>query len=84
MRAVWSFADLSDQRPVQPLTPRERQVVMLLGEGDTSKEIARKLDISHRTVELHRASLLRKYNAANVAQLLMALGSGPIEFNDLG
>ncbi|WP_338064228.1 PAS and helix-turn-helix domain-containing protein [Thioclava indica] len=77
MRAVWSFADLSEQRPVQPLTPRERQVIMLLGEGDTSKEIARKLDISHRTVELHRASLLRKYNAANVAQLLMALGGLP-------
>ena len=50
---------------------------MLLGEGGTSKEIARKLDISHRTVELHRASLLRKYNASNVAQLLMALGGLP-------
>ena len=77
MRAVWSFADLSDLRPVQPLTPRERQIVMMLGEGDTSKEIARRLDISHRTVELHRASLLRKYNAANVAQLLVALGGLP-------
>ncbi|MFC2969656.1 LuxR C-terminal-related transcriptional regulator [Acidimangrovimonas pyrenivorans] len=73
-RAVWSFADLSEIRPCQELTPRERQVVMMLGEGDTSKEIARKLEISHRTVELHRASLLRKYNASNVAALLSALG----------
>lgn len=77
MRAVWSFADLSDLRPVQPLTPRERQVVMMLGEGGTSKEIARKLALSHRTVELHRASLLKKYNASNVAQLLVALGGLP-------
>lgn len=77
MRAVWSFADLSDLRPVQPLTPRERQVVMLLGEGSTSKEIARKLELSHRTVELHRASLLKKYHASNVAQLLVALGGLP-------
>lgn len=77
MHAVWSFADLSDLRPVQPLTPRERQVVMMLGEGDTSKEIARKLTLSHRTVELHRASLLKKYNASNVAQLLVALGGLP-------
>lgn len=78
-RAVWSFADLSEVRPCQPLTPRERQIIMMLGEGDTSKEIARKLEISHRTVELHRASLLRKYNASNVAALLTALGGLPAQ-----
>ena len=32
-RAVWSFADLSEQRPCQPLTPRERQIVMHAGRG---------------------------------------------------
>jgi PAS domain S-box-containing protein len=76
-RAVWSFADLSEQRPYQPLTPRERQIVMLLGEGGTSKEIALKLGLSHRTVEQYRGALLRKCGANNVAALLGALGGVP-------
>lgn len=76
-RAVWSFADLSHERPVTRLTTRERQVVMHLGEGRTSKEIARLLDISPRTVEAYRARLLKKFNAANVAELLGNLGFMP-------
>ena len=71
-KAVWSFADLSRERPVADLTTRERQVVMHLGEGMTSKQIARMLDISPRTVESYRARLLKKYKAANVAELLVA------------
>lgn len=76
-RAVWTFADLSDTRPVMSLTTRERQIVMHLGEGHTSKHIARMLQISPRTVEAHRARLLRKYGAANVAELLASLGGMP-------
>jgi PAS domain S-box-containing protein len=76
-RAVWTFADLSDTRPVMGLTTRERQIVMHLGEGHTSKHIARMLKISPRTVEAHRARLLRKYGAANVAELLACLGGMP-------
>jgi PAS domain S-box-containing protein len=77
-RAVWSFADLSYARPVTQLTTRERQIVMHLGEGRTSKEIARLLKISHRTVEAYRARLLKKYNAGNVAELLSHLGEMPV------
>jgi PAS domain S-box-containing protein len=76
-RAVWSFADLSSYRPVMQLTTRERQIVMHLGEGRTSKEIARLLDISPRTVEAHRARLLRKHGASNVAELLGSLSGMP-------
>ncbi|HSO46681.1 MAG TPA: PAS and helix-turn-helix domain-containing protein [Rhizobiaceae bacterium] len=76
-KAVWSFADLSRERPVADLTTRERQVVMHLGEGMTSKQIARMLDISPRTVESYRARLLKKYKAANVAELLSHLGGMP-------
>jgi PAS domain S-box-containing protein len=76
-RAVWSFADLSYSRPVTQLSVRERQIVMHLGEGRTSKEIARILDISPRTVETYRAKLLRKYHVANVAELLANLGGVP-------
>lgn len=76
-RAVWSFADLSETRNVLKLSGRERQIVMHLGEGRTSKEIARTLDISPRTVESYRARLLKKYNAHNVAELLSHLSSMP-------
>lgn len=77
MKAVWSFADLSHERPVQELTTRERQLIMYLGEGRTSKEIARIIQISPRTVEAYRARLLKKYKAANVAELLGKLGGVP-------
>ncbi|MDP3896318.1 MAG: LuxR C-terminal-related transcriptional regulator, partial [Mesorhizobium sp.] len=73
-RAVWSFADLSDFKPVTALTTRERQIVMHLGEGRTSKEIARMLTISPRTVEAYRARLMKKHRAGNVAELLSRLG----------
>lgn len=76
-RAVWSFADLSHERPVPKLTVRERQIVMHLGEGRTSKEIARLLAISPRTVEAYRAKLLKKFQAGNVAELLSHLGGMP-------
>lgn len=76
-KAVWSVADLSDYRPVATLTTRERQIVMHLGEGRTSKEIARTLTISPRTVEAYRARLMKKYGAANVAELLSHLSRVP-------
>lgn len=73
-RAVWSFADLSEIRRYQPLTRREREVYALLGEGLTSKEIARELDLSYRTVEVHRARLLKKFGVNNTAALFQSLG----------
>jgi FixJ family two-component response regulator len=42
------------------LTERERQVMALAVEGMANKEIARRLDISHRTVEIHRARIMHK------------------------
>ncbi|CUH65651.1 Tetrathionate response regulatory protein TtrR [Thalassovita gelatinovora] len=74
-RAVWSFADLSDTRPYYPLTRREREVFSLIGEGKTSKEIAISLGISHRTVEVHRSRLLKKFRASNTAGLFQSLVS---------
>ncbi len=78
-RAVWSFADLSGHRPYQPLTKREGEVVNLLAEGMTSKEIARALDISPRTVEVHRAKLQKKFGVTNTNALLHAMSGVPPE-----
>ena len=77
-RAIWSFTDISDERPVVDLSPRERQVAMLLGEGQTTKSIARLLSISPRTVEAHRARLLDKLGARNTAELIANLMGMPL------
>ena len=71
-RAVWSFADLSPERPYFPLTRREREILSYLSDGLTSKEIAIKLDISHRTVEVYRAKLMRKFRVNNTGALCHA------------
>ena len=74
---VWSFEDLSALRPVRAeLTAREREVAARLLEGMTSKEIGRCLDISHRTVEIYRARLMRKYGAESSAALVQKLLAG--------
>jgi FixJ family two-component response regulator len=52
------------------LTPREREVMLLVAEGWTSKEIAKVLGLSHRTVELHRAMILGKMQASSLAALI--------------
>lgn len=58
------------------LTNRERQVAELIAEGLTSKEIALKLGISYRTVEVFRSSILRKTNTPNVAALVALIRGG--------
>jgi len=73
MRAVWSFSDLSEMRPYLPLTRREREIISLLADSLTSKEIALKLDLSYRTVEVYRAKILKKFGVSNTSGLLLAL-----------
>jgi FixJ family two-component response regulator len=50
------------------LSSREREVLDLLAEGRSNKEIARVLDISPRTVEIHRANMMAKLDARHPAQ----------------
>lgn len=74
---IWAFEDLSAHRPVKAeLTPREREVAARLLDGLTSKEIGRALSISHRTVEVYRARLMRKYKSGTTADLVHKLASG--------
>jgi FixJ family two-component response regulator len=67
-REAATLRDATNDRIAQ-LTPRERQVMELLAVGSSSKEIAAKLDISVRTVESHRRTVLRKMGVASAAQL---------------
>jgi PAS domain S-box-containing protein len=74
---IWTFEDLSARRPVtSELTAREREVAAHLMGGLTSKEIGRALAISHRTVEVFRARLMRKYKASTTADLVHKLLAG--------
>lgn len=56
--------------PADPLTSRERQVLQLVGEGKSTKDIASLLGISVKTAESHRARLMRKLDIHETASLV--------------
>jgi DNA-binding NarL/FixJ family response regulator len=56
--------------PSEPLTPRERQVLQLIAEGKTTKEIANILAVSVKTVESHRMKIKDKLNIRETASLV--------------
>jgi RNA polymerase sigma factor (sigma-70 family) len=53
----------------QSLTPREREVLQLTAEGNTSREIGERLSISHRTVEKHRENIQAKLELRNTVEM---------------
>jgi DNA-binding NarL/FixJ family response regulator len=53
------------------LTPREREIVQLLAEGKSSKEVAGALGISVKTAETHRANIMRKLEIHSVSELVL-------------
>jgi FixJ family two-component response regulator len=71
----WQQAETRSKFPVlqfpgcEPLTRRERQVLERLAAGVSNKEAARQLGLSARTVEGHRANIMRKVGVKNAAQL---------------
>lgn len=77
-RSIWSFVDLSAERPVVELTPREREVAILTCQGMTSKEIGLALELSYRTVEAHRARLLEKFGARKLPELVAKFSGMPL------
>lgn len=63
--------------PRTHLTPREREVLQLLAEGKTSKEVAVALNLSVKTAETHRTNIMRKLDLHSVADLILfALSNG--------
>ena len=56
--------------PLDPLTPREREVLQLVAEGKTTREVAEVLGISVKTAESHRAHILRKLDTPNIAGIV--------------
>jgi DNA-binding NarL/FixJ family response regulator len=56
--------------PADRLTPREREIVQLVAEGKSNKEISASLNISIKTVEAHRSNLMHKLNLSSVSSLV--------------
>lgn len=56
--------------PLDALTPRQREILQLVAEGNTSKDIAQRLNISVKTVEAHRAQLMERLGVHDLAGLV--------------
>ena len=68
----------------EQLTPREREVMALVVNGHSNKEVARVLEISHRTVEIHRRRVMRKMDAGSVSDLMgSAMAAGVYKRSDV-
>jgi len=68
--AVQSGGRLVEVRGFSQLTPREREVLQLITNGQSNKEAGRELGISPRTIEVHRARVMEKLGAKNTADLM--------------
>ena len=56
--------------PIEALTPRQREILQLVAEGNTSKEIAERLGLSFKTVEAHRAQIMERLGVRDLAGLV--------------
>ncbi len=73
----------SDEQPADALTPRQREVLQLIAEGQSTKEIARRLDLSVKTVETHRTQLMKQLDIHEVAGLVrFAIRAGLVSATD--
>ena len=69
--------------PLSAVTPREREVWQLIAEGNTNSEMAVKMNISEKTVEKHRTSLMNKLGAHDITALVrMAIKHGVVYLDD--
>lgn len=71
--AVWMFEDISARRVVVDLTTREREIARQIAAGHSTKQIARNLDVSPRTIDGHRARLMKKMGASSASEMVARL-----------
>ena len=62
--------DDGTEEPRSRLTPRQREIVQLLAEGKSSKEVAVALGLSVKTAETHRANIMRRLDCHSVSELV--------------
>lgn len=61
------------------LTPRESSVLELIVKGATSREAGESLGVSRRTIEFHRANIMQKSSARNIADLIRMMFEGSVQ-----
>ena len=59
-----------NENALHQLTMREKEVLIIISDGSTNKETAKKLNISVRTVETHRKNIMQKLDVKNIAGLI--------------
>ena len=69
LRDYLSLAETGGDGALAPLSPREREVLKLLAEGGSTKEIAHELSVSVKTVETHRKAVMDKLEIRSIAEL---------------
>jgi DNA-binding NarL/FixJ family response regulator len=71
IRSQQSTSAFQEERDIllTKTSKREREILLLVGSGGTSKEIARQLFVSLKTIERHRENIMKKLNATNAATL---------------
>ncbi len=73
----------TEDAPTTQLTPRQREVLQLIAEGHSTKDIARRLELSVKTVDTHRSQLMRQLDIHEVAGLVRhAMRIGLISASD--
>jgi FixJ family two-component response regulator len=75
--------DLEIRRLIDQLSAREQEVLHELLDGRTSKQIAAALDISPKTVDVHRANVMKKMRVASPAELIRLVGPNPSPDDEL-
>jgi NarL family two-component system response regulator LiaR len=79
-RLVESLATSEEDQPLERLTPREREVLELIGRGFPNKRIAQRLDVSEKTVKTHVGHVLAKLGVDDRTQAaLFAVRAGLVE-----
>lgn len=68
LQIIWHFEAFVNQQAIQ-LTPREREISQWIKQGYSCKQIARQINLSHRTVEVHVANLKKKFAIQSKSQL---------------
>jgi two-component system response regulator FixJ len=66
-----SAARRSSPAQLESLTPRERQVLLAFADGEPSKVVAARLELSPRTVEMYRSGIIKKLGVANMTQAIL-------------
>lgn len=80
LRLIRKETDIQPSAGPELLTPRQREILQLIAEGCTTREMAERLCVSARTVETHRAQIMERLNLHDIASLTrFAIRSGLVD-----